>query len=75
MTENTPNRGPFETGIPDEVRRHFQVAHREMRAGIRELLPAGVFEHGRKARREALLAWRGIIDAALQRLEEKGDEA
>jgi hypothetical protein len=55
--------------IPEEVRRHFQAARREIRAGFRGLLPPEVLLHGRAARREMLLALRAVIDAALERAE------
>ena len=39
-------------------------------------LPPGFIEHRRKARREMLLAWRSMIDAALERMDgkEKAEE-
>ena len=61
-----PERSPFAVGIPAEVRQHFRAARREVRAGIRSLLPPEFLQHGRAARREMLLAWRQMIDAALE---------
>ena len=68
MTETSKDPSRSETKIPDEVRKHFQAARRELRAGIQAMLPPDVLQHGRRARREMLLAWRSAIDAALDRL-------
>jgi hypothetical protein len=37
-------------------------------------LPPEFWEHGKKARKEMLLAWRSMIDAALERLDEKEEK-
>ncbi len=54
----------------EEVR-SVQEAWREFQASLRALLPEEFWEHRRAARREALLAVRSLIDAALERLEEE----
>jgi len=63
---------------PEETRererpevRSVQQAWREFRASLRALLPEEFWEHRRAAQREALLAMRSLIDAALERLEEE----
>lgn len=71
MEEKTPRQGKYEEHIPEEARQHFRAAREEMRKGLETLLPAGLLEHRRKARREMLLAWRSVLDAAIQRMEEK----
>lgn len=48
-----------------------QQAWREFQASVRALLPEEFWEHRRAAQREALLAVRSLIDAALERLEEE----
>ena len=73
MTEDTSNRKPTEPRIPDEVKDHFRAARKEMRAGLRAIFPPEVTVHGRKARREMLLAWRSVIDVALEHLEDDPD--
>ncbi len=75
MAEKTNRRKPFEDKIPEDVRQHVRAAREEVRESIRAFLPPEFIEHGRKARKEMLLAWRSVIDAALQRMEEKDKEA
>ena len=43
--------------------------------GLRGLLPEDFWEHHRAARRERLLSWRSLFDAAIERLEVKPEEA
>ena len=74
MAEKTTRRKPFEGEIPEEVRQHVRAAREEMRESVRAFLPPGFVEHRKKARREMLLAWRSLIDAALERMEEKKEE-
>jgi len=60
----------FEGKIPEETRQHFRAAREEFHKSIEGMLPPGFAEHRRKARKELLLAWRSIIDASLERMEE-----
>jgi len=69
--ENTSRRQPFEDKIPEEVRQHARAAREEMRESMKAFLPPEFWEHGRKARKEMLLAWRSMIDAALERMDKK----
>ena len=69
MAEKTTSEK--KTRIPEETRQHYQKARQEMRQGIETLLPEGFIEHHRNARKEMLLAWRSMLDAAIQRMEEK----
>ena len=64
----------FTNEIPEDVREHFRQARRELRESMKEFLPPGFIEHRQKARREMLLAWRSLIDAALERMDEKKEE-
>jgi hypothetical protein len=75
MTENTTRRKSFKDEVPEEVRQHVRAAREELRESIRSILPPGFVEHRRKARKEMLLAWRSLIDSALERMEEKDDSA
>jgi len=70
MPEQTarPNK-PFESWISDEARDHYREARREMREGIKSLLPPDYREHHDKARKEILLAWRTMIDDVLSDME------
>ena len=71
MDEKTTRRRPFEDKIPEEVRLHARAAREELRESIKAFLPPEFMEHRRKARKEMLLAWRSMIDAALERMEKK----
>ena len=44
---------------------------KRMRRGLEEMMPEGFREHLRNARKEQLLAVRSVVDAAIDRLEEK----
>ena len=71
MAEKTTRQKKYESRIPEEARQHFRAAREEMRKSLEVLLPEGFFEHRRSARREMLLAWRSMLDAAIQRMDEK----
>jgi hypothetical protein len=62
---------PKKKRVPEETRAHYKKAREEMRAAVEHLLPEGFVEHRRAARREMLLAWRSLIDAAIKRMDEK----
>ena len=74
MNEKTTHRKRFEDEIPEEVRQHFREAREELRESMKSFLPPGFIEHRHKARREMLLAWRSLIDSALERMDEEKDE-
>ena len=74
MNESTTRRKRLEDEIPENVRQHVRAAREEMRESIRSFLPPGFVEHRRKARKDMLLAWRSLIDSALERMEEKPEE-
>jgi hypothetical protein len=42
-----------------------------MRKSLEILLPEGFLEHRRSARREMLMAWRSMLDAAIHRMDDK----
>jgi hypothetical protein len=71
MEEKTHSHKKLEESVPEEARQHFRAAREEMRRGLETLLPKGFIEHRKNARREMLLAWRSMLDAAIQRMEEK----
>ncbi len=75
MAEKTTKRSFIEDKIPEDARRHVRAARDELREGLMMFLPPEFIEHRRKARKEMLLAWRSMIDAALQRIEDRGKEA
>lgn len=61
---------PFEGKIPEETRQHFRAAREEFHKSIEGILPPEFAEHRRNARKQMLLAWRSMIDATLERMEE-----
>jgi hypothetical protein len=72
MAEQTARaRKTFEGKIPDETRQHFQAAREEFHKTIESLVPPEFMEHRRNARKEMLMAWRSMIDASLERMDEK----
>jgi hypothetical protein len=74
MDEKTTRRKSIEDRIPEEVRQHVRAAREEMRESIKAFLPPEFIEHRKQARKEMLLAWRSLIDATLERMEEKEEK-
>lgn len=74
MDENTTGRRHYRDEIPEDVRQHVRTAREELRESMRAFLPPGFWEHRNKARKEMLLAWRSMIDAALERMEKKEEK-
>jgi hypothetical protein len=74
MDENTSRRRSYEDKIPEEVRQHARAAREELRESVKAFLPPEFFEHRKKARKEMLLAWRSMIDAALDRMDAKEEK-
>jgi hypothetical protein len=71
MAEKTTRQKKYERHVPEDARQHFRAAREEMRKSFEVLLPEGFLEHRRSARKEMLLAWRSMLDAAIQRMDEK----
>lgn len=74
MVDKTNRRKVLEDKIPEDVRQHVRAAGEELRESIRAFLPPEFLEHRRKARKEMLLAWRSVIDSAIEHIEEKEKE-
>ena len=74
MDEKKTRRKRFEDEIPEDVRQHARAAREELRESMKALLPPGFIEHRRKARKEMLLAWRSLIDSAIERMDHTKDE-
>jgi hypothetical protein len=71
MAEQTARKHkPFEGKIPEEVQQHAKAAHQELHASMEALFPPEFLEHHRKARKEMLLAWRSMIDSAINKMDE-----
>ena len=75
MAEKTTGRKAYEDKIPEEVRQHVRAAREEVRESIKAFLPPEFVEHRKKARKEMLLAWRSVIDTALERMDKKEEKA
>jgi len=71
MAEQTASQHKLFEWIPEEAREHARAARQEVWKGLEEIFPPEFVAHHRKARREMLLAWRSIIDSALERMDEK----
>jgi hypothetical protein len=61
----------YKREIPPETREHYQKAREEMREAIKGFLPEGFLEHRRAAHKEMMLAMRSLLDAAIEKMEEK----
>lgn len=68
---NEEKRKSMTDHIPPEALEHIKAARLEMRKSLETILPPGFLEHRRAARREILLAFRSLIDAALDKTKEK----
>ena len=73
MAEKTSENTNTKRMFPEEAREHMRAARQELRDSVAALFPPEFVQHRRRARKEMLLAWRGAIDAALERLETKID--
>ena len=68
MVEQSKQEGPAGRHLP-QAWQHLRSAGQEIRKGFASLVPPESRQHSREAGREALLAARSVIDAALSRLE------
>jgi len=63
----TPQKNPH----VEEVRQHMKAAHEAWKKSMEEMLPPGFREHRKAARKEMLLAFRSMLDAAIEHTEKK----
>ena len=70
-TKKTEGEKKFKREIPEEAREHYKKARQEMREAIKGLLPEGFLEHRKTARKEMMLAVRSMLDAAIEKIDEK----
>ena len=68
---NEEKRKSMRDHLPPEALEHMKAARQEMRKSMEAILPPGFMEHRHAARREMLLAFRSMIDAALEKTKEK----
>jgi hypothetical protein len=54
-----------------EAREYARSARSSLRKSLEEMIPPGFTEHRRAARKEALLAVRSLVDAAIERSEKR----
>ncbi len=73
MAEKTSREKKFKSHIPEDAREHYRNARAEMRKSLELLLPEGFLEHRRNARKEMLMAWRSMLDSAIERMEKKAE--
>ena len=69
---STRSRRPIPRIVPDETLEHARNAREEFRKSVAALLPslpAEFIAHRRAARREMLLAFRSLIDNAIERVD------
>jgi len=72
MTEQTNQKSYSHTNhIPEDVREHLRTAREEMRKSIEGMFPPGFIEHRQAARKEMLLAFRGMLNHAIERIDER----
>jgi len=69
MTDKT-TRKSYEDRIPEDVREHMRAAREEMRKSVEGLLPPKFVEHRRAARKEMLLAFRSMLNHAIEHIDE-----
>jgi len=70
-TKKTESEKKFKREIPEEAREHYKKARQEMREAAKLLFPEGFIEPRRAARKEMMLAVRSMLDAAIQKMEDK----
>jgi hypothetical protein len=70
-TKKTESEKKFKREIPEEAREHYRNARQEMREAAKLLFPEGFIERRRAARKEMMLAVRSMLDAAIQKMEDK----
>ncbi len=76
MTEQTSSKHSSpKDHIPEDVREHMRAAREEMRQSVEGLLPPKFIEHRRAARKEMLLAFRSMLDHAIEHLDERVKKA
>jgi len=56
----------------EEARKHMHAARENMHKVYESMIPEGVRENRREARKEFLLGLRSLLDAAIERTEKQG---
>ncbi len=71
----TDKRKSLKDKLPPEALEHMKAARAEMRKSMETILPPGFFDHRRAARKEMLMAFRSMLDAAIEKTDEKTKSA
>ena len=69
--KETAKRMKISDIFPEEAIKHAKAAREEMWKSVELLFPPEFIEHRRKARKEMLLAFREVIEHAIERIEAK----
>jgi hypothetical protein len=75
MAEKTTHEERYERYVPKEAREHARAARKAMRKSFEAIFPPEFVEERRTARKEMLLAFRSMLDAAIERVDEHAKEA
>jgi hypothetical protein len=68
MAEKKTEHIPTDPKV-EEGRAHFKAAHENMHKAFEAMLPPGVAEQRRAARKEILLGLRSMLDSAIEHVE------
>jgi hypothetical protein len=68
MVEKKKEQEPRDPKV-EEARAHFKAAHESMHKAFEAMLPPGVAEQRRAARKEILLGLRSMLDSAIDHVE------
>ncbi len=69
----TPLDDDRDDAAQQDARQHMRNARREMQESFNAFFPPEFVQHQRQARREMLLAWRSMLDRAIQRIDDRLD--
>lgn len=61
--------------MPEDVREHFRSAKKEIHQSMAGIFPPEFVEHRRAAHKEMLLAFRGLLDHAIQHIDEHSQKS
>ncbi|MDX1436457.1 MAG: hypothetical protein R3335_06590 [Anaerolineales bacterium] len=75
MAEKDTSEKRYKSFLPDETVAHARAARAEFEKSVESLLPPDFVKHRKAARREMLLAFRSLIDAAIDYNEGSNAEA
>jgi hypothetical protein len=74
MSEHVEKKGWWDDAGLQEAHSHLNAARQSVQKSMESLVPPEYVEHKRKARKEFLLAVRSLIDSAIERIEQTGED-